>query len=109
MKARSSSGKGGVLAGISRLGQKRRVVIPKQICESLGLQEGDYFKVLAKGGTVILEPGKSEDPDAALNPREAAAVRRGESQLRRGLYVTLEQLEDNLDHKACQAGGKRVS
>ena len=30
---------------ISKLGLRRQVVIPKEICEELGLQEGDFVEV----------------------------------------------------------------
>ena len=31
---------------ISKVGQRRQVVIPKEICEDLGLKEGDFVEVL---------------------------------------------------------------
>ena len=34
---------------ISRLGQRRQVVIPKEICRSLGLEEGDFVEVNSPG------------------------------------------------------------
>lgn len=54
------------------------------------------------------ETAHPADPDDILTPREAQRVRDGEAQLRQGLYVTLEQLEDALEHKACKAGRKAV-
>ncbi len=36
----------GVVMPIGKIGQRRQVVIPKEICEELGLQTGD-FVVLA--------------------------------------------------------------
>lgn len=88
---------------ISKLGQRRQVVIPKNICDELGLQQGDFVEVNRTKGMVVIKPKKLVDPDLVLTAKEAAAVRRGETQLRHGQYVTLEQLEHDLEHQA----GKR--
>ena len=85
---------------ISRLGQRRQVVIPKDICQRLGLQEGDFVEVNSTKGLVVIQPKKLVDPDEVLTPHEATLVRKGERQLRRGQYVTLEQLEHDLDRPA---------
>ena len=85
---------------ISRLGQRRQVVIPKDICQRLGLQEGDFVEVNSTKGVVVIKPKKLVDPDEVLTPQEATLVRKGERQLRRGQYVTLEQLEHDLDRPA---------
>ena len=85
---------------ISRLGQRRQVVIPKDICQRLGLQEGDFVEVNSTKGLVVIQPKKLVDPDDVLTPQEATLVRKGERQLRRGQYVTLEQLEHDLDRPA---------
>jgi AbrB family looped-hinge helix DNA binding protein len=85
---------------ISRLGQRRQVVIPKDICQRLGLQEGDFVEVNSTKGLVVIQPKKLVDPDEVLTPEEATLVRKGERQLRRGQYVTLEQLEPDLDRPA---------
>jgi hypothetical protein len=45
----------------------------------------------------IVRPQKPVDRDDVLTPEEAKLVRKGEAQLRRGQYVTLEQLEHDLD------------
>ena len=78
---------------ISKLGQRRQVVIPKEICDELGLQEGDFVEVKRTKGFVIIKPKRLVDPDDVLTPEEGKRVRRGERQLRRGEYVTLEKLE----------------
>ena len=85
---------------ISRLGQRRQVVIPKDICQRLGLQEGDFVEVNSTKGLVVIKPKRLVDPDDVLTPQEATLVRKGERQLRRGQYVTLEQLEHDLDRPA---------
>ena len=43
---------------ISKIGQRRQVVIPKDICDELGLQVGDFVEVRRIKGTVISKPKK---------------------------------------------------
>jgi len=94
---------------ISKLGQRRQVVIPKEICEELGLREGDFVEVRANQGAVVIRPKKLVDPDDILSPEEEALVRKGEAQLRRGEYLTLEQLEHELDRQALKRSRKTAS
>jgi hypothetical protein len=60
----------------------------------------------AINNVLSLKLGKPADPEDNLTPAEAAQVCKGEAQLRRGSYVTLEQIEFNLDRKARQRGRK---
>jgi len=91
---------------ISKLGQRRQVVIPKKICEDLGLKEGDFVEVRINKGAVVIRPKMLVDPDDILSPEEEAIVRKGEVQLRRGEYLTLEQLEHGLDGQAFKRSRK---
>jgi len=85
---------------ISKLGQRRQVVIPKDICDELGPQVGDCGEVRQIQGTVVIKPKKRVEADDVLTPEEAVIVRNGEAQLHRGEYVTLEDLEHDLDRPA---------
>jgi AbrB family looped-hinge helix DNA binding protein len=85
---------------IGKIGQRRQVVIPKEIFDALGLRTGDFVEVQKVKGTVVITPKKLVDADDVLTPREEALVRKGEAQLRRGEYVTLEDLEHELDRPA---------
>ena len=85
---------------VSRLGQRRQVVIPKGLCEEIGIREGDFLEVTSNKGTVVIKPKKLVDADDVLTPEEEAMVRRGLEQIRKGQYVTLEELEDDLARKA---------
>ena len=96
------------MAAMSRIGQRRQIVIPKEICERLGLREGDAVEVKAEKGLAIVKPEKPVDPDDVLTPEEAELVRKGEAQLRRGQCVTLEQLEHDLDRQARKRSRKAV-
>ena len=72
---------------ISRLGQRRQVVIPKEVCEELGLHEGDFVEVMSAQGAVVIKPKRLVDPDDILTPEEEVRVRKGEAQLKRGRAV----------------------
>jgi AbrB family looped-hinge helix DNA binding protein len=59
---------------ISKLGQRRQVVIPKAICDELGLEEGDFVEVTSGKGQVIIKPKKMVDADEILTPAQRAAI-----------------------------------
>lgn len=82
---------------ISKLGQRRQVVIPKELCEELGLREGDFVEVTSTRGTVVIKPKRLVDPDDLLTSEEEALVRKGEAQLRRGKRVPWEDLKKRLE------------
>src|ERR1700756_4155422 len=90
----------GVVMPIGKIGQRRQVVIPKEIFEALGLKTGDFVEVTQVKRTVVITPKKLVDAEDVLTPAEERAVRRGEAQLRRGQYVTLEDVEHDLDRPA---------
>jgi AbrB family looped-hinge helix DNA binding protein len=89
-----------VVMPIGKIGQRRQVVIPKEIFDALGLQTGDFVEVTQVKRTVVIKPKKLVDADDVLTPEEEATVREGEAQLRRGEYVTLEDLEHDMDRPA---------
>ena len=64
------------------------------------LQVGDFVEVRQIKGTVVIKPKKLVDAEDVLTPEEEVIVRKGEAQLRRGEYVTLEDLEHDLDRPA---------
>jgi AbrB family looped-hinge helix DNA binding protein len=69
---------------IGRVGQRRQVVLPKLLCDEIGLGEGDFVEVSAKGGLMLVKPKRLVDADDTLTPQEAKKVRRGLDQLKRG-------------------------
>ena len=70
---------------VSRIGQRRQVVIPKRVFEALKLQEGDFVEVSVDGKNLRLRPKRLADiEDDVLTPAEAAKVRRGEAELKAG-------------------------
>jgi AbrB family looped-hinge helix DNA binding protein len=81
---------------ISRLGQRRQVVIPKEVCEELGLHEGDFVEVMSAQGAVVIKPKRLVDPDDILTPEEEVRVRKGEAQLKRGRAVAWTDVRKKL-------------
>ncbi len=82
---------------IGKLGQRRQVVIPKAICDVLGLKVGDFVEVIRKNGTVVIKPKKLVDPDDVLTPEEEVIVRKGEQEMMRGEVVDWEDLKADLN------------
>jgi len=81
---------------IGRLGQRRQVVIPKELCKGLNLQEGDFVAFTRRQGGVLIKPRKTVDPEDVLTAAESALVKRAEREMRQGKYVTLAQLQHDL-------------
>jgi len=61
---------------IGKLGRRRHVVIPQEICDEVGLKEGDFVVVQAVRGRVIIKPKRLIDADVIL-PFEENAVSKG--------------------------------
>jgi AbrB family looped-hinge helix DNA binding protein len=82
---------------ISKLGQRRQVVIPKEICDELALKEGDFVEISSIEGKVVIKPKRVVDADDILTPEEEAVVRKGESQLKRGKRVLWGDFKKTFD------------
>ena len=59
---------------IGKIGQRRQVVIPKDIFDALGLQTGDFVEVKQVRGTVVIKPKKLVDADEVLTPAQKAQI-----------------------------------
>ena len=81
---------------IGRVGQRRQVVIPKEICEASGLKEGAFVEITQRGGTIVIKPKTLVDPEDVLTPQEEKAIERGFQQLKRGQHVSWKQLKRDL-------------
>jgi len=81
---------------ISKVGQRRQVVIPKEICEDLDLKEGDFVEVKESRGFVLIKPKKLVDADDILVPKEEAMIRKGERQLKNGEHVLWDDLKKRI-------------
>ena len=67
-----------------RVGQRRQVVIPREILETLKLQAGDLVAFAEQTNGGLSKPKRVADTDDLLSPADAKSVRRGEAQLKRG-------------------------
>ena len=67
-----------------RVGQRRQVVIPREILETLKLKAGDLVAFAEQKNGVLIKPKRAVDEGDTLSPEEAKIVRRGEAQLKRG-------------------------
>jgi len=72
---------------ISRVGQRRQVVIPQAICDDLKLAVGDFVAIEEHAGMVVIRPQKIADRDTVLSPREATVVRRAMKDAKAGNVV----------------------
>lgn len=81
---------------IGKVGQRRQVVIPKEIFEALGLQTGDFVEMTKVKNTVVIKPKKLVDADDVLTREEEAIVREGERQLRQGQSKPWSQIKHDL-------------
>ena len=62
---------------ISKVGQRRQVVIPKEICEDVGLKERDFVEIKESRGFVLIKPKKLVDSDDILIPEEETMIKKG--------------------------------
>ena len=69
---------------IGRVGQRRQVVIPRDIFDTLKLRTGDIVAFAEQKNGVLIKPKRKSDPDDTLTQAEAKSVRRGEAELKRG-------------------------
>jgi AbrB family looped-hinge helix DNA binding protein len=90
---------------ISKLGQRRQVVIPKDICDELGLQEGDFVEVTSAEGQVVIKPKKVVDADEVLTAAQRAVIDKrlaeAEEDIKAGRvsgpFATVDHLTRHLD------------
>ena len=68
------------------MGQRRQVVIPRDILESLKLREGDFVAFSRQASGVLVKPKRLVDPDDVLTPAEAKKVRHGMEQIKAGRF-----------------------
>ena len=71
---------------IGRVGQRRQVVIPREILESLKIREGDFVAFSRQANGVLVKPKHLADPDDVLTPAEAKKVRHGMEQIKAGRF-----------------------
>src|SRR2546429_4048658 len=81
---------------IGRVGQRRQVVIPRDILETLKIQEGDFVAFSKQANGVLIKPKRVVDPDDVLTPAEAKKVRHALRQVRQGKTKPLAKIKHEL-------------
>jgi AbrB family looped-hinge helix DNA binding protein len=81
---------------IGRVGQRRQVVIPRDICENLDMREGDFVAVQQHGRSVVIKPKKLVDRDDVITTSEAKRLRRSLKQTRQGKTQPWSQVKHEL-------------
>jgi AbrB family looped-hinge helix DNA binding protein len=81
---------------IGRVGQRRRVVIPREMLETLNIQEGDFVAFAQKHNGVLIKPRRVVDPDDVLTPEEAKKVRHGMKQIKEGRFKLWRDVKHEL-------------
>jgi len=69
---------------VSRIGQRRQVVIPKKVFDALALAEGDFMEVTVENGRVAMRPKKPVDVGGMLTAADAKKVRHAMKQIKEG-------------------------
>ena len=84
-------------AAVSRIGQRRQVVIPKRVFDALKLRAGDFVEVSAEGGRLQMRPKRLVDiGDDSLTTGEALKIRRGEAEIKAGCSKSWRTVKDEL-------------
>jgi AbrB family looped-hinge helix DNA binding protein len=84
-------------ATVSRIGQRRQVIIPKRVFDALKLRAGDFVEVSAEGGRLEMRPKRLVDiGDEVLSASEAAKVRCGEAEIKAGRSQSWRSVKDEL-------------
>ena len=81
---------------IGRVGQRRQVVIPRDIAEAMQLREGDFVGFRRHAGGVLIQPKRMVDPDDVLTREESALIAKARREVRAGEFVTLEELKHGM-------------
>jgi len=71
--------------GAVRVGPKHQVTIPKEVFETLKLNEGDFLEATAEGGRIVLTPLQlaAKAPAPRLTPPEQRVLLRAKAKIER--------------------------
>ncbi len=81
---------------ISKVGQRRQVVISKELCDAYGIVEGEFVEVLGTSAGVLIKAKKLVDLDDVLTPEEEKIVRKAERQAKRGQVKSWQKVKNDL-------------
>ena|ERR1017187_3300014 len=90
--------------------------VPKAITKKAGIRPGDLVEFTAGRGTITIRtatlPNESRYPLYTPTKAESRAIARGLAEYKRGEYITLKQLNDELDaarHKVRKKSTRKAS
>lgn len=82
---------------VGRVGQRRQVVIPREMLELFRIKEGDFVAFRRHAEGVLIKPKRMVDPDDTLAPEEWALVEKAWREVRAGRHgIPLAQLKNVL-------------
>jgi AbrB family looped-hinge helix DNA binding protein len=81
---------------IVRVGQRRQVVIPREILETLKLRAGDFVAIRKQHNGVLITPKRVVGSDDTLTTEEAKSVRHALKQVRAGKTKRWAQVKHEL-------------
>ena len=81
---------------VVKIRTNRQVTVPKAIFDELGLKEGDFVEVSLEGVNIVIKPKRLVALEDTLTPEEEKLVDEGFRQLKRGEYVSWEELKHEL-------------
>jgi bifunctional DNA-binding transcriptional regulator/antitoxin component of YhaV-PrlF toxin-antitoxin module len=74
---------------IGRVGQRRQVVISREIFDNLRMRVGDFVAFTKHGNGVLVQPKREVEHDDVLTTAEAKRLRQSRSQEPRGIEACL--------------------
>ncbi len=82
---------------IGKVGQRRQVVIPKDIFEELNMHEGDFIEVKKQNNGVLIKKKRLVDEDDTIvTPKLARELRKAEAQIKAGKGIPWEEVKKRL-------------
>jgi predicted transcriptional regulator len=82
---------------------KAELVVPRSIRRQAGIKAGDQLEFKASDRSITIT---AVEPIYRPTKTEAAAIRKGEAEIARGEFVTLNDLLNDLDTRRRQNGAK---
>jgi bifunctional DNA-binding transcriptional regulator/antitoxin component of YhaV-PrlF toxin-antitoxin module len=81
---------------IGRIGQRRQVVIPRELFDLLRMSEGDFVAFTRSGNGLLVKPKKLVDAEDELTAQEAKKVKRGLSEIKQGKTKPWSQVKNEM-------------
>jgi len=80
-----------------RVGQRRQVVIPREMLDTLNIRKGDLVGFTQNANGVLIKAKRPANDGTVLTPEEAQKVRKGLKQIRGGKTIPWLRLKHELD------------